>query len=463
MEKKKVLLLYTPVEDQNKTLDTVNETGSLEYPLGLLYLDSILEKNGYDVLTKSYMYWREESFLAEIEGLIKNFQPDFIGISVLSMTRVSTYHTINLIKKINPNIKIILGGIHASVMYKQLLDNFPIDAICLGESEESLVELLEAIIKKKSLNKVKGIAFKENNEAIYTGPRKIVMDIDKYPMPNLDDFMNENIKAVKILTSRGCPNKCSFCCLDTISRRIWRPRDPKKVVDEIEFLLKKYPWVEEIDFLDDTIILDNNRMIDLCKEIINRNIKKNIYCQGRIKPVSLEMFEWMEKAGVIELRFGIETGSEKLLNSIHKGITKQDCINTFKLLKNYKIKPVKFLIVGLPGEDEETIKETIEFTKALQRIIKMDFFAATPLWVYPGTEVYEIAKQKGMIDDSFWLTNKPCPLYTAEHSEEWLRKMSNKIVIESIIAQGKIYFIKKLFQKLISNPKYYLKRILQGT
>ena len=92
----------------------------------------------------------------------------------------------------------------------------------------------------------------------------------------------------------------------------------------------------------------------------------------------------------------------------------------------------------------------------------MDFFTASPLWVYPGTEVYEIAKQKGMIDDNFWLSDKPCPFYTAEHSEEWLRKMSNKIAVESVLAQGKIYFLKKLFQKLISNPKYYLKRIAQG-
>ncbi len=459
---KKILLLQTPVEDQNRTQDVIDESGSHEYPIGLLYLDSILEKEGYEVYTKSYMSWRDNNFFSEIERLIKVLQPDFIGFSVWSMTRVSSYKTINLVKKINPDIKIILGGIHASIMYRQLLENFPIDAICIGESEESLVELLEAIIKKKSLNKVKGIAFKKNNKVIYTGPRKIVLDIDKYPFPNLDKFMNKNIKTVKIITSRGCPNRCSFCCLDVISKRIWRQRKINAVVDEIELVLKKYPWVDIIEFNDDTSTLDNQRIIGLCKEIIKRGIKKRIYCQARIKPVSKEMFYWMEKAGVVEIRFGIETGSEKLLKSIHKEITKEDCINTFKLLKDFKIKPVKFLITGLPGENEETIRETIEFTKALQNIIKMDFFTATPLWVYPGTEVYEIAKKKGMIDDDFWLTNKPCPLYTAEHSEEWLRKMSNKIAIESIIAQGKIYFLKKLLQKVTSNPKYYLKRITQG-
>ncbi len=460
--KKKILLLFTPVEQESRMQGVIDETGKFEYPVGLSYLYPILKNEGYDVLIKSYMFWRENNFLLQLEKVMREFQPDFAGISVLTMARVSTYKAINLIKKINPKVKIILGGMHASLMYKQLLENFPIEAICVGESEESLPELLNGIIKRKNLGKIKGIAFKKNNEIIYTGLRKINMDLNKYPLPNLDQFMNKDHKVLRILSSRGCPNKCSFCCLDSVSRRIWRPRDYKKVVDEIEQAIKKYPWIETIEFNDDTVTLDNNRMINLCKEIVKRGIKKEITCQGRIKPVSKEMFEWMEKAGVVQLAFGIETGSAKLLDSIHKGITKKDCVETFNLLKGHKIKAIKLLIVGLPGENEETVNETISFMKYLNKIIPTDFFTATPLIVYPGTEVYEIAKQKGFIDDSFWLTHKQCPLYTAEHSEEWLRKMANKMALECALAQGKIYFLRRAIEKIVSNPKYYLKRIKQG-
>lgn len=462
MIKKKVLLLFTPVEQENRAQGVIDESGKFEYPVGLSYLDAILEKNGYEVSIKSYMFWRENIFLMQLEKVLQEFQPDFVGISVLTMTRVSTYKAIKLIKNFNPNIKILLGGMHASIMYKQLLENFQVDAVCVGEAEESLPELLEALIKNKGLEKIKGIAFKKNKEVIYTGLRKINMDLNKYPFPKLDKFMKKNNTVLKVVSSRGCPNKCSFCCLDIVSRRIWRPRDPKNVVDEIELALNKYPWIETIEFSDDTITLDNHRMIELCKELIKRGIKKKIQCQGRIKPVSKEMFEWMEKVGVVKIAFGIETGSEKLLKSIHKGITPQECIDTFNILKNYKIQPVKLLIVGLPGEDENTVNETIKFSKTLQKIIKMDFFTATPLIIYPGTEVYEIAKQKGIIDDNFWLTDKICPLYTAEHSEEWLRKMANKIALDCAFAQGKIYFLRRAFEKMISNPKYYLKRIRQG-
>lgn len=290
------------------------------------------------------------------------------------------------------------------------------------------------------------------------------MDLDNIPFPSYDIFMNPKIKHIFMITSRGCPNRCSFCCLHITSRQVWRPRNPKKVVDEIEYVIKKYPWVERIEFIDDTMTLDNQRVIEICKEIIKRKIKLKFQCQARIKPVSREMFYWMEKAGFEKICFGIETGSKKLLESVHKNITKEDCINAFKILREFKkLHVAKFLMVGFPGETDETVNETIEFVKKLDKIKLTEYFYASPLWVYPGTEVYQIAVSKGVINDDFWLTDKPCPLFTIEHSAEELVKMSTKIAVETMTARGKIFFIKESIRRLIKNPKYYAKRILGRT
>ncbi|MCW8965848.1 MAG: B12-binding domain-containing radical SAM protein [Candidatus Pacearchaeota archaeon] len=453
----RVFLFEGCVEDQNKSpLEGLN--GS--YPLGIAYLDSVLSEKGMKVITKDYANWQKGSFLYDVKEICKMFKPEVVGISVMSMTRVSTYKAIKLIKSLDKGIKIVLGGMHSSMMYKQLLENFEIDAICIGESEETILELVDALDKGTSLSKVKGIVYKEKNKIKVTPKRELIKNLDDIPFPNHKAFMNKKRIRAFILSSRGCPNQCSFCCLHIISHRRYRIRSYKSVVDEIEFLSKKFPQIKEIEFVDDTLILDNKRVIDICKEIIKRKIKKRFYCSGRVKPVSKEMFYWMEKAGFVEIRFGIESASKKIMASINKGISQEDIMNAYNTIKPFKkIRVVKYLMVGFPGETDETINETIEFTKKLQKIIPMDFFTATPLWVYPGTEIYDIMKSKGKINDDYWLTNKPCPLYTVEHSEEKLKEMANRIAIETAAAQGKIFFIRLGLKKIITHPKYYFSRV----
>jgi len=462
----RVFLFEACVEEQNLGLEAKMEE---PFPLGLAYLSRILKDAGYKVKAKDYAYWKEKKYLIDLKKIIESFKPDIVGISVMSMTRVSTYHGIKLIKKINSDIKIILGGIHSSIMYKQLLENFPIDAVCIGEAEDTILELLDALQKGKSLKRIKGIAYKNRRgkskgKIIITPPRPLIHDLNRIPFPDHKSFVNPKVKQVYMITSRGCPYRCSFCCLHAISHQIWRPRDYMNVVDEIEYIANNFPWVTDITFHDDTLTLDNKRVVNICKEIVKRGIKMRFQCSARIKPVSKEMFYWMEKAGFNEIRFGIETGSPKLMKAIHKGITQEDCIKTFKMLKPFKkIKVVKFLMVGFPGETDETINETIEFVKKLQKIIKMDFFYATPLWIYPETEIYDIAKKAGFMDDNYWLTDKPCPLFTVEHSEKKLKEMSNRISIETILAQGKIYFLGLMLKKIIKYPKYYIARMTQIT
>ena len=152
-------------------------------------------------------------------------------------------------------------------------------------------------------------------------------------------------------------------------------------------------------------------------------------CSARIKPASVELFELMAKAGFTHIGFGLETGSARLLESIHKNITREDVIETFKMLKRVNINAVTYLMVGFPGETRETVAETINLIKTLQKIRYFEFVGVARLWVYPNTEVYDIMKAGGRIDDSFWLTGRDVPFFTLEHSEEELDRMVTEITL----------------------------------
>jgi len=382
---------------------------------------------------------------------------------MMSMTRSSSYKAINLIKKTDKKIKIIVGGIHPTIMYNQLLKNFPIDCIIVGEGELTIKELIPALLKNKKLDKIKGLAFKTRGRILRTENRELIQNLNTLPFPSHDIFMNPKRIRICLLSSRGCPNQCSFCCLHALSKRRYRERSYLNVVEEIEQTISKFPQIKEVEFSDDTFTLNEKKVIDFCKEIVKRKIKLSFVCSARIKPASEKLFFWMGKAGFREVRFGVESGSRKILKSIHKNITPEEIIETFKIASKFpKVKFVKFLMVGFPGENEETIRETIKLTKKLNTIIPMDFFYATPLWVYPGTEVYEIMKSSGKINDDFWLTDEPCPHYTVKYSRRELYDLANRIGFETCLARGYLYFVIFLIKKAIKNPGYEFKRFVRG-
>lgn len=163
--------------------------------------------------------------------------------------------------------------------------------------------------------------------------------------------------------------------------------------------------------------------MDFCREVIRRKIKIKFWCSARIKPASVELFKLMEEAGFKSIGLGLETGSAKLLKSIHKNITREDVIETFKMLKGINMGIHTYLMVGFPGENKSTVAETIDLIKRLQKIKYFEFAGVARLWVYPDTEVYEHLRDAGRIDDSFWLTDKDVPYFTLEHTLILFRKL----------------------------------------
>ncbi|MBU0894644.1 MAG: B12-binding domain-containing radical SAM protein [Nanoarchaeota archaeon] len=404
----KIMLCLAPWDLWEQEEDTM-------YPLGLAYLGAILEKHGHttELLNLTNSNWDKIKFSAEKK--IKEFNPDVFGISILSNSRVSTKKVLTLVRKISPKIIIIAGGVHTTFLYEQILNYYPVDYAVLGEADYTILDLIEAIEKKKPLSffrKIKGIAFKNKNEIITNCSQERIKNLDLLPFPKHEYFQNiiKKNKIAYIMSSRGCPFNCTFCPSSAYWGRRMVQRSAENVFEEMLYLKKKFPEIEIIRFLDDEFVVNNQRVIEICKLIIKNNFKIAWGCLGRASSMNEELLKWMKKAGCFEITFGVESGSQRILDRIGKKVRIKQIIDTFKLCKQYKINTRCLTMVGNIGENSESVKETIKLAK----ILKIRTEPAI-LIVFPGTEVYKVAKQKGFLDDTYWLGQGLPPLFNVEH------------------------------------------------
>lgn len=418
----KILFVSTSFDDETRS-KTINVNS--HYPLGLAYLHSYLEMQGHKIKTLFLNDYPSSKCYAVTKQTIAKYQPGIVGFNILTGNRVTSFYLIEYIHKKYPKKKILIGGIHATVMHKQIIRKYPFVICITGEGEITTKILLEKMIRHKSYKRVWGIAYWQKGKVIITRSRPRIANLDTLPFPKHEIFFTSQRTVASILTSRGCPFHCSFCVLESISRRLYRKRSINNVMKEIQFLTKRYPQLETVWIHDDQFFLDNQRVIEFCDSIVKQNIKLRFICSGRFKPVSKEMVAALEKAGFVEVLFGLESGSPKVLDLCHKMITRKDVVETVRLFKNTRIFIVTFLIVGLYGETEATVKEGCAFIQKIQKIKYIFYYDIGILGIYPGTEIYDIAEKAGMIDDSYWLTDKPVPLFTVEHSLNELQKYKN--------------------------------------
>jgi radical SAM superfamily enzyme YgiQ (UPF0313 family) len=462
MNNKKVLLLSPNSEDN---LDS----STISYSMALGYLATSAKQIGWKPIVKD-CYCEDWKYTAEvIKDIFKKENPSVLGINCITMNRIAAYKSINLARRLSPNVKIILGGVHPTIFPKHFLINHSADLVVLNEGEETFKEILNNFEKGISIKKVNGIAYKEKDSIKKTPPRIPIKNLDEMPFLDHSFFLNDLSTKAYFFSSRGCPNNCTFCSASVHWGRNYRPRSPNNIVNEIEYVLKKYPKVNEIRFMDDTFTLDNNRVINICKEMINRNLNVRWRCSGRVFPLSEETIKWMEKAGCIMISFGVESGSKKILKDVGKNQTPEQIFETFKKIytNSKNITPEMFIILGFPGENESTVNETILLIKNIINISKKPLILTTArmLEIYPGTILYELAKRKKMIDDNYWLTNPKTPLYL-EKNKEWYKKMRNRILIVNWSYAGifpviKLFFIKQMWKpkKIYNILRPYLKEI----
>lgn len=419
-------------------------------PLGLMYIQSYLKSKGY---TNVKLHDFRGTGDRKAERIIREYGPDIVGISCLTSYRMNSIRLAEITKKVNPKTTVVLGGIHATLMYKQILENFPaVDILVLGEGEITFYELTKTIEENSDISKVASIAYRDSrNEIVVNSSREMIRNLDDIPFPCYDDVTAEDYPGHEtyqgnIVSSRGCTFSCQFCSTSRFWGRRWRARSAKNVVDEIEWLIENQ-GIKGFFFWDDIFSIDKKRVIEICKEIINRKLGIQWGMETRADCVSKEMFEWIKKAGCEKVKIGVESGSDTILRNINKGVSIDENRKALSWAKEVGFKVNLLLMVGNPGETWGTIDES----KRLIHETEPDNITISILYIYPGTPIYEIAKSKGKIADNYWLTNKLQPVFDVELKESELIAMRTSIVIYFLKQKGLVEFVKYVISQIIFN------------
>jgi len=400
----KVLLISPPNVHVIEPFCRANKTPpplAVNFPLGLGYLAAILEKNQFKVEILDACY-ENDITIEVIEKKIKEFHPDIVGLSVYTALAKTAVKIAQITKEIDSKIKVIAGGPHATYDYKNLLTNYPVDFVVLGEGELTFLELLNKLRNNETdFESVKGIAFMKD-KVYATDKRPPIENLDSLPYParHLVDFKKYINSphllpnAAYIVSSRGCSHQCVFCSQSHFQKK-WRPRSPENVIEEMKYLLKTYDDIKSFQFFDDNFTFKKDRVINICELIIKNNLQKYKWnCLARVDQVDLEMMQLMKQAGCEKISFGVESGSPQVLKNIHKGISLDRIKEAFNLASRVGIESMAFFMIGNPGETEETITESIKFARKLKSTSTL--FGITQ--VYPGTGLAEKSPQINFIE-----------------------------------------------------------------
>ena len=429
----------------------------LPFPLFLAYSASLLRKGGFDVyvIDAIALDISKEALLERI----KNINPELIFYEITTPTVDYDLALATKIKKISRST-IIVGGTHATTFAHQILiENECIDFVLKGEYEYSLFELAK-YFREGNDNPPLGSVFRNKGVIIDKGYPLLIEPLDKLPLPLRDIFPTNNSPdptiywdgfsqirpAVQMQSSRGCPYRCYFCLWNQViyNNGNYRTFSSKRVGDEIQELITKYK-AKEIYFDDDDFTIDKEHILSISEEILKRKPKIKWSCMGDAINLTEEILKNMAKSGCIGIKFGVESGSERILKTIGKPIDLKKTREILKYCRKYRMKTQATFILGLLGETEEDLRKTIEFVKTLV-VDTIQISIATP---FPGTDFFKMAKEKGLLKDVAWekYDGKISEVIRFPHlSGRKIKKIRRKVFI--------IWFLKRLL-----SPFWCLKHI----
>ena len=399
------------------------------------------------------------SSISNITDETRKFSPDLVGLTCWTIDRGMTWKLCSALKEVVPRAFLVLGGPHATIYPEHVFEKTHASAVVVGEGEETFAELLLALSEGEDLKNIAGIVLKnKDGTTFYTPSRSSHLDINTIPFPYYSGLKNFSFSryngfpwlpkpTAAIISSRGCIFDCAHCASVRFWGRKWRPRSPENVLAEIKWLVEEY-GIRSVFFYDDNFPVNKKRTIAICKGIMDSNSKLKWSCCSHVKMVDRNLLRVMRASGCINIDFGVESGSNKILKSIKKQQTSDDIIKAFDIVHEAGISTRAYLIVGIPGEDELTIDETIEL---MDRINPLSV-GANILWLLPGTEVYKDAVKRGFISDSYWLKFDEIPYNLQEHSMELLEKYRTRLMMGIGRKKGGMnsritYYLKDLYYK----------------
>jgi len=356
--------------------------------LGILYLYSVLKKEGIDVEFKDYRNTKFDDPL-EIETIV-NYLSDsarIVAIGCQSNTLAHVIVAIKYLKQKHPGKIIILGGSGPTSISDKLIEKFEfIDMIMLGESEETIVEVTKALLADKELDGIQGIYFKKNGKVVKNKLRCRINDLDKLPYPDYG-ILDLKIYAPRIITARGCPFNCTFCNIGEVWQHRTTYRKIDKIIAEIKYMKDKYGF-RAMNLSDDTFMTNKQRVLEFCTKLKKENINIRWSCFGRIDLVDDELMGEMAKAGCEGIFYGLEAAADKVLISMNKRFSPKKAIETImKSQKYFKDGVMVSFIWGFPYENMQDFLDTLYIS---------DYFADNNiraqihlLCMFPNTKIYE--------------------------------------------------------------------------
>ncbi|MDY6968754.1 MAG: radical SAM protein [Spirochaetota bacterium] len=361
-------------------------------PFGLMSLGAYLLERGIEVRIEDYIITPYS--IEAIKNSIGSFNPDVVGATGVTMNINNALRLLKDCKSINPDVITAIGGPHVTFDSDKILhENIYVDYIIRGEGELTFTELLEKIDSKSSVDNIKGISYRKGDRIINNESRPFIEDINVLPFPARNLIQLNKYKAlgfpINMVTSRGCPFECIFCVGSRMMGRKVRYFKVDRVVDEFEQLASL--GFNQINIVDDLFTSNKERCIAICNEIIDRKIKHSWNAFARVNTVSKDLLEKLKEAGCNLICFGIESGNQNILNTIKKKITLEQVHNAINLCNDVGIEPMCSYIMGLPGENKETAKNTYNFAKELNT--NYGFHILSP---FPGSEVREKKDEYGI-------------------------------------------------------------------
>lgn len=403
----KITLIQPCLSTSERYGKALGKVGPTCEPMGLAYLAASIKKAGIakvEIIDAAALEYGEK----ELKEHLARTKPDIVGISILTPMYLRAKETIDIAKETLSNVKIIVGGPHVTVFPEITLQENPkIDIAIFGEAEDTIIEVISALKENKALSGIKGTAYREDGKIRLNEKRALCLDIDSIPLPArgllpMQKYVPaptyfKRLPSYLILASRGCPFNCAYC--SKVSGKIYRKHSVERIMQEIDILISQYGAMDII-FRDDTFTVDKEHITKLCNAMIEKGINKKIEwsCMTRVNLVDSKLLKLMRQAGCWSIHYGVESGSQRLLDLIDKGITIQQVKDAFKWTREAGIEIKAFFMLGLPTETKEESLQTIAFSKA----IDPDWVQFTVTVPYPGTKLFELANKESAIKSLKW-------------------------------------------------------------
>lgn len=474
----KKVLLFIPPEEYRRPFPN----------FGIGTIAAILRERGYAVRIVdgkvadldpqkmlSYSYYTDNTagFLVEpihwdfYEKLLKAWQPDVIGISAATQEIQNGAHFAALAKKELPEVLVAVGNLHAMAIPQETLREFPsFDIVFKGESELAFPDFLDAYFSPQGhWTSFPGIAYRQGETVVENRGFHTVSDLNALPLPARDLFplpLHELFfKKTRIfgdvppqgmlMTSRGCPSRCTFCTSPFFRGTKYRAQSPSYVLAEMERLYEQY-GVRAFQFWDDIFTVDRARVKAICEGILQKRWKLTFQCYAKVNFIDFDLLSLMAKAGCQAINFGVESGSRRVLKEIHKDITLEQVVEGIKMTRRAGIEPTAGFMLGHPTDDEESVAETVHFALSLIRygLEYAGFWIAVP---YPGTPMFDLCREK--LQTANWDAYNPMRLYEANPKPIYEPPGISHAQLLAWQKRGYREFRKKLFQRKIRSPYFF--------